>query len=89
MNNKIMLAIMLIWVFGCEQKTISTSDLISAEKIAGLEYTSSERDSLLSPGASLVSASISGLVKQYESIRELGMAKTSHFHYSMILCQVE
>ena len=76
--KKLLFIITMLFI-SCEKREISTSDLISAEKIAGLEYTSSERDSLLSPGASLVSASISGLVKQYESIRELGMTNDIPF----------
>tara|TARA_Y100000590_G_scaffold239672_1_gene269500 strand:+ start:20324 stop:22051 length:1728 start_codon:yes stop_codon:yes gene_type:complete len=78
MNKKI-IYITTLMCLGCEQKDISNSDLISAEKIVGLNYTSSERDSLLSPGGSLVSASISGLVKQYEAIRELGISNDIPF----------
>ena len=37
----------IILIFGCERKDISKNDILSAEKISGLSFSSSERDSLL------------------------------------------
>ena len=37
----------IILIFGCERKDISKHDILSAEKISGLSFSSSERDSLL------------------------------------------
>ena len=51
-----------VLLVGCDTKDISKSDVASAEKLAGLTMSVSERDSLLS--------TVNQRVEQYRSLRE-------------------
>ena len=53
----------IILIFGCERKDISKHDILSAEKISGLSFSSSERDSLL--------PNVIQRVEQYNALREI------------------
>jgi Asp-tRNA(Asn)/Glu-tRNA(Gln) amidotransferase A subunit family amidase len=54
-----------VLLVGCETKNISKSDVASAEKLAGLTMSVSERDSLL--------PTVNQRVAQYQSLREIAL----------------
>ena len=56
---------------GCERTDISKQDIASAEKISGLSFSSSERDSLLS--------NVIQRVGQYNSLREIELQNDTPF----------
>ena len=57
--------------FACESKEISKQDIASAEKIFGLSFSASERDSLLS--------NVIQRVGQYNSLHEIGLKNDTPF----------
>ena len=61
----------IILIFGCERKDISKHDILSAEKISGLSFSSSERDSLL--------PNVIQRVEQYNSLREIELQNDTPF----------
>ena len=61
----------IILIFGCERKDISKNDILSAEKISGLSFSSSERDSLL--------PNVIQRVEQYNSLREIELQNDTPF----------
>lgn len=63
--------LLVITLFGCEKKSISRSDLASAEKIMGLEFTQSERDSLL--------GTVENRRNQYVKLRSLDLTNDVAF----------
>ncbi|MBT3478058.1 MAG: amidase [Candidatus Marinimicrobia bacterium] len=68
--KKILFATALIWL-GCEKNTVSKSNLASAEKIMGLEFTRSERDSLLD--------GVNNRISQFEELRSLALPNNVAF----------
>ena len=63
--------LIIILFSGCERKEISKSDILSAEKISGLSFTSSERDSLL--------PNVIQRVEQYNSLRQIELHNDTPF----------
>ena len=61
----------IILIFGCERKDISKNDILSAEKISGLSFSSSERDSLL--------PNVIQRVEQYNALREIELQNDTPF----------
>ena len=61
----------IILIFGCERKDISKHDILSAEKISGLSFSSSERDSLL--------PNVIQRVEQYNALREIELQNDTPF----------
>ena len=61
----------IILIFGCERKDISKHDILSAEKISGLSFSPSERDSLL--------PNVIERVEQYNSLREIELQNDTPF----------
>ena len=62
---KNILWLITVLLVGCDTKDISKSDVASAEKLAGLTLSVSERDSLLS--------TVNQRVEQYQSLREVAL----------------
>lgn len=60
-----------VLLVGCDTKDISKSDVASAEKLAGLTMSVSERDSLLS--------TVNQRVEQYRSLREVALPNHTPF----------
>ena len=63
--------LIIILFSGCERKEISKSDILSAERISGLSFTSSERDSLL--------PNVIQRVEQYNSLRQIELHNDTPF----------
>ena len=62
---KNILWLITVLLVGCSTKDISKRDVASAEKLAGLSMSVSERDSLLS--------TVNQRVEQYQSLREIDL----------------
>ena len=69
MKNYYYLIILLF--FGCAKKEISRQDILSSEKISGLSFSSSERDSLL--------PNVIQRIKQYNALREIELQNDTPF----------
>jgi len=69
MKNLFCLIILLF--IGCQTKDITKQDIISAEKIAGLAFSASERDSLLK--------TLTEREKQYSSLRNIELSNQTSF----------
>ena len=70
MIKKIFIAVALL-IFGCEKSTVSKSDLASAETIMGLEFTRTERDSLVD--------GVNNRISQFEELRSLNLPNNVAF----------
>ncbi len=68
---KNILWLITVLLVGCDTKDISKSDVASAEKLAGLTMSVSERDSLLS--------TVNQRVEQYQSLREVALPNHTPF----------
>ena len=68
---KNILWLITVLLVGCDTKDISKSDVASAEKLAGLTLSVSERDSLLS--------TVNQRVEQYRSLREVALPNHTPF----------
>ena len=68
---KNILWLITVLLVGCDTKDISKSDVASAEKLAGLTMSVSERDSLLS--------TVNQRVEQYRSLREVALPNHTPF----------
>ena len=63
--------LIIILFFGCDKKDISKQDILSSEKIFGLSFSSSERDSLL--------PNVIQRIKQYNALREIELQNDTPF----------
>ena len=68
---KNILWLITVFLVGCSTKDISKRDVASAEKLAGLSMSVSERDSLLS--------TVNQRVEQYQSLREIALPNHTPF----------
>lgn len=68
---KKLLLIITVFIAGCEKKEISINDIISSEKILGIEFSSSERDSLIN--------TVSRRIGQYKALREIDIPNNISF----------
>ena len=68
---KKLLLIITVFIAGCEKKEISKNDIISSEKILGVEFSSSERDSLFNTFARRLG--------QYKALREIDIPNNISF----------
>ena len=68
---KKLLLIITVFIAGCEKKEISKNDIISSEKILGIEFSSSERDSLIN--------TVTRRLGQYEALREIDIPNNISF----------
>ena len=65
------LLIITVFIAGCEKKEISKNDIISSEKILGIEFSSSERDSLIN--------TVARRLEQYKALREIDIPNNISF----------
>ena len=65
------LLIITVFIAGCEKKEISKNDIISSEKILGIEFSSSERDSLIN--------TVARRLGQYKALREIDIPNNISF----------
>ncbi len=65
------LLIITVFIAGCEKKEISKNDIISSEKILGVEFSSSERDSLIN--------TVARRLGQYKALREIDIPNNISF----------
>ena len=65
------LLIITVFIAGCEKKEISKNDIISSEKILGVEFSSSERDSLIN--------TVARRLEQYKALREIDIPNNISF----------
>ena len=68
---KKLLLIITVFIAGCEKKEISKNDIISSEKILGIEFSSSERDSLIN--------TVARRLEQYKALREIDIPNNISF----------
>ena len=68
---KKLLLIITVFIVGCEKKQISKNDIISSEKILGIEFSSSERDSLIN--------TVTRRLGQYKALREIDIPNNISF----------
>ena len=68
---KKLLLIITVFIAGCEKKEISKNDIISSEKILGVEFSSSERDSLIN--------TVARRLGQYKALREIDIPNNISF----------
>ena len=68
---KKLLLIITVFIAGCEKKEISKNDIISSEKILGIEFSSSERDSLIN--------TVARRLGQYKALREIDIPNNISF----------
>ena len=68
---KKLLLIITVFIAGCEKKEISINDIVSSEKILGIEFSSSERDSLIN--------TVSRRIGQYKALREIDIPNNISF----------
>ena len=68
---KKLLLIITVFIIGCEKKQISKNDIISSEKILGIEFSSSERDSLIN--------TVTRRLGQYKALREIDIPNNISF----------
>ena len=68
--KKILLIITTLFI-SCEKREILKNDIISSEKIMGIEFSSSERDSLLN--------TVSRRLDQYRTLREIDIPNNISF----------
>ena len=68
---KTVYSLLILLFFGCETKNISKQDIVSTEKIFGITFSDSERDSLL--------ANVIQREKQYKALRNIELSNETPF----------